>query len=85
MVDVDTLPIWLKTNGQSWVAATGRAPYFCFVGESESVVSALATRALEFYLSAAAKIEVFNRGREAVSPDYVIQKKVLGRDLARNI
>ncbi len=82
MIDIANLPVWFKTNGQTWLAATGRAPYFCLVGESEAAVSDLAHRALEFYISAADKIEKFNRRREAVSPDYVVQKKVLGRDLA---
>jgi hypothetical protein len=82
VVDVSNLLVWLKTNGETWVAATGRAPYFCFVGESDATVTALAGRALDFYTGAAGKIDDFNKGREAVSPEYVIQRKVLGRDLA---
>jgi hypothetical protein len=81
MVDISNLTIWLKTNGQNWVAATGRAPYFCFVAESEAAVEGLATRALQFYIDAADKRDAFNRERKTVSPDYVVQKKVLGREL----
>ena len=82
MVDVSDLPVWLKTNGKSWLAATGRAPYFCFVGEFKSAVAAIAGRALDFYIGTADKIDDFKKGREVVSPDYIVQKKVLGRDLA---
>ena len=82
MADVSSLPVWFKSNGQTWVAATGRTPYFCVVGESEAAVTAIAVRALDFYVGAADKIDEHNKERGTVSPEYVVQKKVLGRDLA---
>ena|ERR1700722_3083245 len=93
MADIDRVPIWLAPIGQiGWVAATGRAPYFCFLGDSEATVSGLAARAREFYISRTSERDLFyghsighffqERGREVVSPEYAIQKKVLGRDLA---
>jgi len=84
MADVSDLVIWFRTHGRYWVAATGRAPYFCFVGESEAAVEDIAARALQFYEDVAAERETFSKGRETVSPDYVVQKKVLGRELARS-
>lgn len=82
MTDIANLPIWLKTNGQKWLAATGRAPYFCLVAESEGAIEDLATRALHFYEQAADKLATFERERETVTPDYVVKKRVLGRELA---
>jgi nitrous oxide reductase accessory protein NosL len=82
MTDISNLPIWLKTNGQNWLAATGRAPYFCLVADSESAAEELASRALHFYERAAAKREAFTKERETVTPDYVVKKTVLGRELA---
>jgi hypothetical protein len=82
MADVSNQPIWFGTNGQNWVVASVRAPFFCTVAESERAVEEIATRALRFYIDSVEKRDSFNRRRVTISPEYVVQKKVLGKELA---
>ena len=76
MVDVSNLPVWLKTNGENWVAATGRAPYLCFIAESEAAVQEVAARALQFYEDTADEREAFNKERQMETPAEIIARQI---------
>jgi predicted RNase H-like HicB family nuclease len=49
MTEFKDLKISIGNKGSTWIAATGRSPYFCFVAESREAVLAKARGALEFY------------------------------------
>lgn len=87
MTDISNLSVWTlrgtTSDGQDkWVAATGVAPYFCLVADSEDAVLSRAGRALRFYQAAAARLERFNLEGEKAGSSFVIAKKFSARELA---
>lgn len=55
MRNLDDLLVYFANVDGKWLAATGRAPFFCLAGSSESEVTAKAKQALAFYRNATSK------------------------------
>ena len=77
MENIDNLTIYTSDAHGKWVAATGRAPYFCFEAETEVAALALATAAIKFYRTAVLcadkpfKTESFNPKNRVLASELV--------------
>lgn len=77
MRELGDLKVHFGKDGATWLAATGRAPYFCFSGASEAEVLSKVKKALAFYRAANRRSGRTN----CLTTDFNTQKTYSAREL----